>query len=127
MNGGGSSSIFPARRDRTPTLPPRLVSSVSSTTSSSGTPTAGTSFRKACHRRALREGRAVGSLLVDGMLEGAWWFEDEGKDRTRLVVRPARALSMAERKDVLEEAERLAEFAAEKAVEREIRLLDAVR
>jgi hypothetical protein len=72
----------------------------------------------------LAPGRSIENLLVDGELAGSWWFERDGRRRATLAVRPARALSRAERAeraDVEAEAERMAGFAGAEAEVRDVR------
>jgi Winged helix DNA-binding domain len=69
----------------------------------------------------LAPGRFIENLLVDGELAGSWWFERDGRRSATLAVRPARALSRAERADVEAEAERMAGFAGAEAEVRDVR------
>jgi hypothetical protein len=57
--------------------------------------------------------RRVNQLLVDGMLSGSWSIRRDGPYLSTIVVDPARELSAAERDDVAEEAQRLADFTAD--------------
>jgi Winged helix DNA-binding domain len=68
---------------------------------------------------AIGRGRAVNTLLVDGIVRGTWWIE---RERATLAVRPFRALVAAERRAVAGEAERMAEFAGSDAAVRDVRL-----
>jgi Winged helix DNA-binding domain len=70
---------------------------------------------------AIARGRAVNTLLVDGMVQGTWWIERD-RDRATLAIRPFRALSAAERRAVTDEAEAMAAFAAADAPLRDVRL-----
>jgi hypothetical protein len=70
---------------------------------------------------SIAYGRAVNTLLVDGLVQGAWWMERDG-DRATLAVRPFRALSAAERRAVVDEAEAMARFAAGDAAAPGVRL-----
>ena len=69
----------------------------------------------------LRHGRFVNNLLVDGMLRGSWWIERDRKRSAALGIRPFGELTAQERGDVAAEAERMVEFAAADAEEREVR------
>jgi len=70
----------------------------------------------------LAHGRYVGNVLVDGVLRATWWIEREGKRRATLGIRPAGALSAADRAAVRSEATRMLEFAAPDAGERAVTL-----
>jgi hypothetical protein len=71
---------------------------------------------------ALRKGgRAVGSLLLDGMVRATWWIERVGAGPATLAVRPWGELSAGERDDVAAEAERALAFAAADADVRDVR------
>jgi hypothetical protein len=74
----------------------------------------------------LADGRFVSNLLVDGMLRATWWLERDGARSATLAIRPSRAFSRSERKDVLAEAEPLVEFAAPEAAVRAVRIEPAV-
>ena len=73
----------------------------------------------------LADGRFVSNLLVDGVLRATWWLERDGTAAT-LAVRPSRAFSRSERRDVLAEAEPFVAFAAPEAARRDIRIEPAV-
>jgi hypothetical protein len=75
----------------------------------------------------LADARFVSNLLVDGMLRATWWLERDGGRSATLAIRPFRAFSRSERKDVLAEAESFLAFAAPDAALREIRIEPAVR
>jgi DNA glycosylase AlkZ-like len=74
---------------------------------------------------AIARGRAVNTLLVDGIVRGVWWLERE-RDRATLAVRPFGALTATEWRAVADEAERMAAFAAGDAAVRDVRLEGAV-
>jgi Winged helix DNA-binding domain len=69
----------------------------------------------------LRHGRFVNNLLVDGMLRASWWIERDGKRRATLGIRPFGKLTKEEREEVAAEAERMLEFAAAEADQRDVR------
>ena len=66
----------------------------------------------------------VGSFFVDGFLAGAWRIRSDDP-RRRLVVEPRRVLSTAERRDVIDEAERLRTFLSTVVPIREVSMADA--
>ncbi len=65
----------------------------------------------------------VGNLMVDGMFSGAW-KASKTKPGSRLEIDLQRAISRSERRDVIEEAERLLAFAYPDTGEGEIVLRD---
>jgi hypothetical protein len=73
-------------------------------------------------RAVLAEGRFVSNLLVDAILRATWRLERDGKRSATLIIRPHRKLAARDRSEVLEEGQRLIEFAAGKAVTRDVRL-----
>jgi winged helix DNA-binding protein len=73
----------------------------------------------------LADGRFVSNLLVDGVLRATWWLERDGTTAT-LAIRPSRAFSRSERKDVLAEAEAFVAFAAPETARCDIRIEPAV-
>ena len=75
----------------------------------------------------LADGRFVSNLLVDGALRATWWLERDGRRGVTLAIRPFGTFSSRERKDVLEEAEQFAVFAARDATSRGVRIEPAVR
>jgi DNA glycosylase AlkZ-like len=68
------------------------------------------------------EGRFVSNLLVDGILRATWRLERDGKRSATLIIRPHRKLAARDRSEVLEEGQRLIEFAAGEAATRDVRL-----
>ena len=75
-------------------------------------------------RAVLDEGHFVSNVLVDGMLGATWRLERDGR-RATLLVRLAGRLSRAERDEVAAEAERMVEFAAPEAEQRNVRFQPA--
>ena len=73
----------------------------------------------------LAPGRFVSNLLVDGMLRATWWLERDRR-RTTLAIRPATALTKAEREAVGDEARAMVEVAAPEAAARDVRFDPAV-
>jgi hypothetical protein len=74
----------------------------------------------------LAPGRFVNNLLVDGMVRATWWIEREGKHGATLAIRPGRELCTVEREEVATEAQRMIDFAAADAAERDVRFEPAV-
>jgi hypothetical protein len=72
------------------------------------------------HTQRRDRQRFVNHLLVDGMLKGKWWIERDGKRHAILTISPFGKLSVAERKEVTAEAERMADFAAADADIRDV-------
>jgi Winged helix DNA-binding domain len=70
---------------------------------------------------AYRYSIFLGTLLVDGFVQGTWSIGREG-DVARLSIEPLRRLTKAERMAVGEEGERLVSFAAADASRRELRI-----
>jgi len=66
----------------------------------------------------------IGTLLVDGFVQGTWMISRQGEVAT-LTIEPLRHLTATERKTVAEEGERLLDFAAAEAGRRDVRI-DAV-
>jgi hypothetical protein len=67
-------------------------------------------------------GRFVSNLLVDGVLRGSWWIEQDGKRSRTLAIRPFGKLPSSERGDLLAEAGRMLDFAAADGELRDVRL-----
>ena len=65
--------------------------------------------------------RWINHLLVDGMLRGSWWVENDRKQRAVLTVRPFEPFSAAERRAVADEAEQLLALAGGDAELRDVR------
>jgi hypothetical protein len=95
-------------------------------------------LRAACARRPLREEeliakdaaritqgisgqRWINHLLVDGMLRGSWWVDNDRKRQSLLTVRPFKPFSAAERRAVADEAEQLLAVAGGHAELRDVR------
>ena len=70
---------------------------------------------------AFRYSIFLGTLLVDGFVQGTWTLERE-RDVARLSIEPLRRLTKIERAAVAEEGERLIGFAAADALRREVRI-----
>jgi hypothetical protein len=68
------------------------------------------------------DARHVNTALIDGMLRATWWIERDGKRKATLVVRPIERLSATERREVLDEAARMIEFAAADAALKDVRV-----
>jgi hypothetical protein len=68
------------------------------------------------------DARHVNTALIDGMLRATWWIERDGKRKATLVVRPIDRLSAIERREVLDEAARMIDFAAADAAVKDVRL-----
>jgi hypothetical protein len=63
----------------------------------------------------------MGTLLVDGFIQGTWTIK-RSNDGAMLAVAPLKRLTKAERQAVAEEGERLLTFAASDAARREVRI-----
>jgi Winged helix DNA-binding domain len=63
----------------------------------------------------------IGTLLVDGFVQGTWTIKRQRETAT-VTIEPLRRLSATERKAVAEEGERLLDFAASEATKREVRM-----
>jgi hypothetical protein len=70
---------------------------------------------------AYRYSIFLGTLLVDGFVQGTWTI-DRVRDVASLWVEPLRRLTKVERTGVAEEGERLVSFAAADALRREVRI-----
>jgi len=70
---------------------------------------------------AYRYSIFMGTLLVDGFVQGTWGIKRAG-DATTLAIEPLRRLTQAERSAVAEEGERLVTFVAGDAPHREVRI-----
>lgn len=63
----------------------------------------------------------IGTLLVDGFVQGTWVMKRQG-DAATLTIEPLRPLTKRDRTLVAEEGERLLEFAAPNAARRDLRI-----
>ena len=63
----------------------------------------------------------IGTLLVDGFVQGTWVIKRQ-RDAATLTIEPLRHLTATERKTILEEGERLLDFAAAEAGRRDVRI-----
>ena len=63
----------------------------------------------------------IGTLLVDGFVQGTWMIK-RGGDAATLTIEPLRRLTATERKAVVEEGEQLLDFAAAGALRHEVRI-----
>jgi hypothetical protein len=63
----------------------------------------------------------IGTLLVDGFVQGTWTIKQQ-RDMTTLTIEPLRRLTATDRKAVAEEGERLLGFAASEATKRDLRI-----
>jgi len=70
---------------------------------------------------AYRYSIFMGTLLVDGFVQGTWGIKRAG-DATTLAIEPLRKLTQAERSAVAEEGERLVTFVAGDAPHREVQI-----
>jgi len=70
---------------------------------------------------AYRYSIFMGTLLVDGFVQGTWGIK-RADDVTTLAIEPLRRLTQAERSAVAEEGERLVTFVAGDAPRREVRI-----
>jgi hypothetical protein len=64
----------------------------------------------------------IGTLLVDGFVQGTWMIKRQ-HDTVTLTVEPLRRLMAAERKAIVEEGERLLDFAASDSSQRDVRII----
>ena len=63
----------------------------------------------------------TGTLLVDGFVQATWMVKRQG-DAATLTIEPLRRLTVADRKAVVAEGERLLDFAASEATKRDVRI-----
>jgi Winged helix DNA-binding domain len=63
----------------------------------------------------------IGTLLVDGFVQGTWTIKRQRETAT-LAIEPMRRLTATDRKAVAEEGERLLDFAASEATKRDVRI-----
>lgn len=63
----------------------------------------------------------IGTLLVDGFVQGTWLIKRQ-RDAATLTIEPLRRLTATDRKAVAEEGERLLDFAASEAPKRDVRI-----
>jgi Winged helix DNA-binding domain len=63
----------------------------------------------------------IGTLLVDGFVQGTWVIKRQ-RDAATLTIEPLRHLTATERKTIVEEGERLLDFAAAEAGRRDVRI-----
>jgi len=63
----------------------------------------------------------IGTLLVDGFVQGTWTIKRQ-RDTTTLTIEPLRRLTATDRQVVAEEGERLLDFAASEATKRDVRI-----
>jgi len=63
----------------------------------------------------------IGTLLVDGFVQGTWVIKRQG-DAATLTVEPLRPLTSADRRAVIEEGERLLDFATAEAAKRDVQI-----
>jgi hypothetical protein len=63
----------------------------------------------------------IGTLLVDGFVQGTWTIKRE-RDAATLTIEPLRRLTTTERKAVVEEGEQLLDFAAAGALRHDVRI-----
>jgi hypothetical protein len=63
----------------------------------------------------------IGTLLVDGYVQGTWAIK-RGRDGATLTIEPLRRLTKSEREGIVEEGERLLNFAAAEAARRDVRI-----
>ena len=64
----------------------------------------------------------IGTLLVDGFVQGTWTIKRE-RDAATLTIEPLRRLSAKDRKAVADEGERLLDFAATEASRHNVRII----
>jgi hypothetical protein len=64
----------------------------------------------------------IGTLLVDGFVQGTWTVKRQGESAT-LTIEPLRRLTATDRKAVAEEGERLLDFAAADAAKHDVRII----
>jgi hypothetical protein len=70
---------------------------------------------------AYRHVIVIGTLLVDGFVQGTWVIKRQG-DAATLTIEPLRRLSKSERTAVIAEGERLLDFAAPETAKRDVRV-----
>jgi hypothetical protein len=70
---------------------------------------------------AYRHVIVIGTLLVDGFVQGTWVIKRQS-DAATLTIEPLRRLTATERTAVTAEGERLLDFAASEAVRRDVRI-----
>jgi hypothetical protein len=63
----------------------------------------------------------IGTLLVDGFVQGTWMIK-QLRDAAALTIEPLRRLTATDRKAVAEEGEQLLAFAASEATRRDVRI-----
>ena len=63
----------------------------------------------------------IGTLLVDGFVQGTWMIKRQ-RDTATLTIEPLRRLTAQDRKGVVEEGERLLDFAAADATRHDVRI-----
>lgn len=63
----------------------------------------------------------IGTLLVDGFVEGTWVIKRQ-RDAATLTIEPLRRLTATERREIVEEGKRLLDFAAAEAKKRDVRI-----
>jgi hypothetical protein len=63
----------------------------------------------------------IGTLLVDGFVQGTWAIKRQ-RDTSTLTIEPLRRLTPTDRKAIAEEGERLLDFAASDAAKRDVRI-----
>src|SRR2546423_7147509 len=61
----------------------------------------------------------IGTLLVDGFVQGTWIIKRE-RDAATLTIEPLRRMSVTDRKAVMEEGEQLLDFAAAGAAQHDV-------
>jgi hypothetical protein len=81
---------------------------------------AGTPFA-ALRTQGRDRARFINHLLVDGLLAAAWWIERDARTRAVLVIRAFGRLSVRDRKEIVDEARGMVEFAAPDVKRREVR------
>ena len=63
----------------------------------------------------------IGTLLVDGFVQGTWVIKQQ-RDAATLTIEPLQRLTPTDRKAVTDEGERLLDFAAAEAAKRDVRI-----
>jgi hypothetical protein len=63
----------------------------------------------------------IGTLLLDGFVQGTWMIKRQ-RDTITLTIEPLRRVTATDRKAVAEEGERLLDFAASEAAKRDVRI-----